>query len=145
MQLFNQDALKSILPHREPMLLVEEVRMEGDTAFGRYRVRGDEWFLRGHFPGHPVVPGVILCEMMAQTACVLLADIAAGKTPFFTGFDKIRFKNPVEPGQVFESECRIIKNKGPVYFAEGVGTVGGKVCVKGIFSFALMEPALDSK
>ena len=136
--------LEKILPHREPMLLLDEAELQEDAqgnccAVGRYRVRGDEFFLQGHFPGNPVVPGVILCEILGQSACVLLSGEAEGITPFFTGLDKVRFKNPVHPGDVFETECTLLKHKGPFYWAEGKGYVDGKLCVSAEFSFALIK------
>lgn len=134
-----REEIEKILPHRKPMLLVDEAELlEDGSALGFYTVKGDEFFLQGHFPGNPVVPGVIQCEMMAQTCCVLLAEKAEGKTPFFTSLDKVRFKNPVRPGDTIRFTCSITKSKGPFFFAAGKGTVGGKVCVSGEFSFALM-------
>ena len=65
--------IMSILPHRDDMLLIDEVERDGDSAVGKYHIRGDEFFLNGHFPGNPVVPGVIFCEMLAQSACILLS------------------------------------------------------------------------
>ena len=108
----NKEEIMKILPHRDNMLLVEEAYLDGDTAHGKYTVRGDEFFLRGHFPGNPVVPGVILCEMLAQSACVLLSSGQAdGCTPFFTSLNNVKFKNPVKPGDTFETKCSITRVK----------------------------------
>ncbi len=135
-----QEKIKEILPHRDQMLLLDEVRQEHDTAFGSYRVRGDEWFLQGHFPEFPVVPGVILCEILAQSACILLADqMTEDRIPLYTGLNNVHFKSPVKPGDLFETQCRITKAKPPFYFAEGSGYVGERLCVKAAFSFATME------
>lgn len=135
----NREEIKELLPHREPMLLLDQVTLEADTACGAYRVRGDEWFLQGHFPCAPVVPGVILCEILAQSACILLQDaMASGKTPMYTGLDHVRFKSPVRPGDVFETRCRITRAKPPFYFAEGSGFVGERLCLKAEFFFAIV-------
>ena len=99
----NREEIKGLLPHREPMLLVDELELGQDgTAHGKYRVRGDEFFLQGHFPGNPVVPGVILCEIMAQSCALLVGAEAVGKTPMYTGLDKVKFRNPVRPGDTVE-------------------------------------------
>ncbi|HAG57039.1 MAG TPA: beta-hydroxyacyl-ACP dehydratase, partial [Ruminococcaceae bacterium] len=102
----NKEEIMKILPHRDNMLLVEQAQVIDGVAHGRYTVRGDEWFLQGHFPGNPVVPGVILCEMMAQATCVLLAEsLPEASTPYFTSMDHVKFKNPVRPGDTLETEC----------------------------------------
>mgnify|MGYP004524016459 CR=1 FL=1 len=135
----NQEELKKILPHRDNMLLLDEAESDGELAHGKYTVRGDEFFLQGHFPGNPIVPGVILCEILAQSVCVLLSDkMTPGATPMYTGLNNVRFKSPVKPGDVFETECRVTKAKPPFYFAEGKGSVDGRLCVKAEFSFAII-------
>lgn len=134
-----RDEIMTILPHRDPMLLIDDVMNEDGTAIGHYHVRGDEFFLQGHFPGNPVVPGMILCEILAQSACVLLADHMGGeKVPMYTGLNNVRFKSPVRPGDAFETRCRITRAKPPFYFAEGTGYVGDRLCLKAEFSFAIV-------
>lgn len=134
----NRQELKSILPHREPMLLLDFAKRQGETAQARYTVRGDEYFLEGHFPGNPVVPGVILCEMLAQACCVLIADRAKNVLPVFTSLNNVKFKSQVRPGDTLEINCEIVKQKNMFYFAKGKGTVDGKTAVVAEFSFALI-------
>ncbi|MBS5450297.1 MAG: beta-hydroxyacyl-ACP dehydratase [Coriobacteriia bacterium] len=138
----DREQLKTILPHREPMLLLDEASVVDGQAHGTYHVRGDEFFLQGHFPGNPVVPGVIQCEMIAQNCCVLLADDPAlkGATPYYTSLDKVRFKHPVAPGDTIELVCSITKAKGPFRFATGTASVNGTLCTTAEFSFALVQP-----
>ena len=135
----NRDEIMQILPHRDGMLLLDEVVRDGEDTCGTYAVRGSEWFLQGHFPGDPVVPGVILCEILAQSACVLLSDaLTDGQLPMYTGLNNVRFKSTVRPGDVFTTRCRITRARPPFYFAEGTGHVGDRLCLKAEFSFAIV-------
>ena len=141
----NREEIMKILPHRNSMLLLDEAFVDEEgAAHGKLTSRGDEFFLDGHFPGNPIVPGVILCEILAQSACVLLAgDVTEGgkKSTLYTGLDKVKFKHPVRPGDTFETTCRIVRSRPPFYFCEGEGRADGKLCLKAEFSFAVTEAA----
>lgn len=121
------------------MLLIDEAELRDGTAYGKKHINGDEFFLKGHFPGNPIVPGVMLCEILAQSACVLLAGECDGEIlTLFTGLDKVRFKRQVKPGDTICTECKIIKSKAPFYWAAGKAFVDGELCVSAEFSFAVM-------
>lgn len=129
-------------PHRDIMLLLDEADIaEEGRAQGRYRIRGDEFFLKGHFPGNPVVPGVMLCEMMAQTCAVLLQVDAKRFTPYFTGMKNVLFKRMVRPGDTVTFTCQVLRKLSHFWYCKGQGEVDGEVCVSGEFSFALLENA----
>ncbi len=135
----NRQELENVIPHRNSMLLIDEAEKTSEnTSEGKKYIRGDEWFLDGHFPGNPVVPGVILCEMMAQASSVIIAEVSAVSIPYFTGIDKAKFKNKVLPGDTFEIKCELTRNRGVFYFITGKGYVNGKLCVSADFSFALI-------
>ena len=126
----NREEIMGILPHRDNMLLLDDVENTDGTAVGHYHVRGDEFFLKGHFPGNPIVPGVILCEILAQSACILMKDVMTdGKIAVYTGLNNVKFRSPVKPGDTVESRCSIKRSKHPFYFAEGTVTVDGRLCV----------------
>lgn len=134
----DREEIKSILPHRDNMLLLDDAENIDGIAIAHYKVKGDEFFLQGHFPNNPIVPGVILCEILAQSACVLLKDaMTDDKLPVYTGLNNVRFRSPVRPGDTIETKCMIKRSKPPFYFAEGTASVNGKVCVTAEFSFAI--------
>lgn len=136
----NKEEIKKILPHRDDMLLIDEAEIVDGKAHAKRKITGEEFFLRGHFPGNPIVPGVILCEILAQSTCVLLADTMDDSvTSYFSGLNNVKFKHPVKPGDTVETECEITRAKGVFYFASGKGFVDGKLCVSADFSFALVK------
>lgn len=136
----NRDELMNVLPHRGSMLLLDEAWLSGDgAACGRYRVRGDEWFLDGHFPGNPVMPGVVQCEIIAQASCMLFADALDGRTAYYAGIDKLRFRRMVRPGDVLETRSTLLREKMNLYVVRGEARVGGELCASGEFSFIIPQ------
>jgi 3-hydroxyacyl-[acyl-carrier-protein] dehydratase len=138
--IMNREELKNIIPHREPMLLVDTVEtVEENLVKGSYKIRGDEFFLQGHFPEYPVVPGVILCEIMAQTSCLLLVKELKNRIPLYAGIDKVRFKNPVRPNDLFEIKASVTNRRGLIFYVHAEGFVNNKLAVAGEMCFALID------
>lgn len=135
----NRDELMKYLPHRDPMLLVDEIDIdENGVAHAKYRIKEDEFFCRGHFPGNPIVPGVIQCEIMAQSCALLVKDEIVGKTTLYSGIDNVRFKHTVVPGDLCEVTATLKGKRANMFFCEAVLKVAGKLCCKGELSFALV-------
>ena len=134
----NRADIMNILPHRGPMLLLDEVALMDGASVGSYTVRGDEFFLQGHFPGNPVVPGVILCEMLGQSACLLIGPAQGKFTPYFTGMERVKFRRRVLPGDTVVLRSEMLRRKHPFYFVRSEGYVGDKLCVSAELSFAVM-------
>lgn len=138
----NREELKKILPHREPMLLVDEAYLNEDgSATGYYNVRGDEYFLQGHFPGNPIVPGVIQCEIMAQASCIMFEKQMSEENmiPVYTGLNKVKFRGQVKPGDRIKIDTKLVRARHPLYVLQGELSVDGKVCMNGEFSFAIVS------
>ena len=137
----DRDAIEAILPHREPFLLIDEVlELEpGQRVLARKRVRDDEWYLRGHFPGRPVMPGVLIVEAMAQTGAVavLSEEENRGRLALFAGIDDTRFKRIVEPGDELELECTLEQVRGPIGKGKARATVDGELAARGTLTFAV--------
>ncbi len=135
--------IEAILPHREPFLLIDEVvELEpGSRVVARKRVREDEWYLRGHFPGRPVMPGVLIVEAMAQTGAVavLAEEENRGRLALFAGIDDTRFKRIVEPGDELELECTLEQVRGPIGKGKARATVDGQLAARGTLTFAVEQ------
>lgn len=135
----NREELKKYLPHREPMLLVDEIEIDSEgKGHAKYLIKEDEFFCQGHFPGNPIVPGVILLEIMAQSCALLFKQDICGKTTLYTGINNVKFRNIVRPGDLCEITTRRVARKGNIHFCQAELRVRGKVCCKGDLSFALL-------
>jgi 3-hydroxyacyl-[acyl-carrier-protein] dehydratase len=123
-----------LLPHRPPFLFVDEIIdiVPGESARGRWRLTGDEWFFAGHFPGRPTLPGVLMCEAIAQVgALAVLADERfAGRLPLFGGIDQARFRRQVVPGDELILECTMGRLSSRAGKGSGRALVGDTVATE---------------
>ena len=141
--LVDRDGVKDLIPHREPILLLDGLTelTPGKRAVGVKYVDPDDYFLAGHFPGNPIMPGVLIVEALAQTgACALLGSKdTAGKLVLFAGIDRVRFRRPVRPGDTLVLTVEIDRIRGPIGRGQAVATVDGEVAVEGRLTFALVD------
>jgi len=139
--LLDRSEIEAILPHREPFLLIDEVvELEpGSHVVARKKVRPDEWYLSGHFPGRPIMPGVLIVEAMAQTGAVavLSEEENRGRLALFAGIDGVRFKRIVEPGDQLELTCDLEKVRGPIGKGRAEARVDGELAARGTLTFAV--------
>ena len=137
---FGRDVIETIIPHRDPFLFLDEVlELEpGARVVARKRVLGDEWFFPGHFPGRPIMPGVIMVEALAQAGAIaaLALEKNRGKLALFAGIDGVRFKRIVEPGDELTLACELEAVRGPVGRGRATARVGDELAVRGTLTFA---------
>lgn len=136
-------AIERIIPHRPPFRLLDEVvELEpGVRGRGRWTITGDEEFLAGHFPGNPIVPGVLMVESLAQLAavCALTHPDHAGRFGVFAGIDEVRFKRIVRPGDVLDLVVEVERLRSRLGVVQARAEVDGALAVSGRLTFALLE------
>ncbi|WP_051638685.1 3-hydroxyacyl-ACP dehydratase FabZ [Butyrivibrio sp. NC2002] len=140
--ILSAEEIAQILPHRYPFALVDRILdyEPGVWAVGRKCVSMDEPFFQGHFPGNPIMPGVLIVEALAQTGAVAALSLPEhkGKIALFGGIKNCRFKKPVVPGDVLELRCMMVRSKGPVGVAEAEALVDGKVAARAEITFSII-------
>ena len=141
MSLLNTQQIMEILPHRNPFLLIDTIEelVPGEKAVAKKNVTMNEPYFMGHFPGNPVMPGVLIIEALAQTGAVaiLCQDEWKGKTAYFAGINNAKFKQKVVPGDTLELTTEIIKVKGPIGVGKAVAQVNGKTACMAELTFAI--------
>ena len=137
------EAIKAAIPHREPFLLIDEiVEQQSNRIVCRKTFTGDEFWYRGHYPGYPITPGVLLCEAAMQAGAVLLSQFLVdkpGTIPVATRANNVQFKRMVLPGETILLEVELVEQLSTAFFLKGRVTVAGKVAVRLDFACTLTE------
>lgn len=142
---FDLKTIKKMIPHRYPFLLVDKIVnvVEAKSCVGIKNVTNNEPFFQGHFPDHPVMPGVLIVESMAQTAGALVVNSlgkeAEGKIVYFMTIDSARFRKPVVPGDVLRVHCTVKQSRGMVWKFDGVAEVDGVKVAEATYSAMIMD------
>lgn len=141
--LYDVEEIRGILPHRYPFLLVDRILelVPEKSVRGYKNVTINEEFFEGHFPGHAVMPGVLVCEAMAQVGGVLLlsSTVNQGKLAYFAGMDRVKFRKPVLPGDTMITDVELLSKRGSIGKVKAIARVEGAVVCEGEFMFALVD------
>ena len=137
--------IMEMIPHRYPFLMIDKIReiVKADYAIGVKNVSMNEWFFEGHFPGHPVMPGVLIIEAMAQTAAVMVVETlgpeTAGKLVYFMSIEEARFRRPVSPGDILELKVTRQRGRPTVWKCRGEATVDGTLVAEAQFTAMILD------
>ncbi|MBQ6910974.1 MAG: beta-hydroxyacyl-ACP dehydratase [Bacteroidales bacterium] len=138
----NREEIMKVIPHREPMLLLDQAHLgEDGAAHATYRIPDHPFFCEGHFPGNPIVPGVILCEIMAQSCFVLFIEAFERHLILYRGLDAVKFRGTVHPGDCCEITATLAEHKGSIFVCDAVLSVEGKRCAQARITLALTPKA----
>ncbi|UCD06649.1 MAG: 3-hydroxyacyl-ACP dehydratase FabZ [candidate division WOR-3 bacterium] len=126
--MMNIEEIKKILPHRPPFLFVDEVlEVSDERILAKRLIRDDEYFFTGHFPGEPIMPGVLMVEAIAQAGGVMLLRNRRNAIPLFMAIDRVRFRKIVKPGDTLILEARLLQDRGKIVKITGTATVNDSV------------------
>jgi 3-hydroxyacyl-[acyl-carrier-protein] dehydratase len=136
--------IMDMIPHRYPFLLIDKVTdiVPGESAIGIKNVTMNEPFFQGHFPGHPIMPGVLIIEAMAQTSAILFIETTgnrAGNVVYFMTVDQARFRKPITPGDQVELHVTKQRNRGNVWKFSGEARVDGKLMAQAVYSAMIVD------
>ncbi len=142
-RIIDKNRIKELIPHREPILLVDEVRdiVVGESCTGIKHLKLEEGYFNGHFPNHPVMPGVLIIEALAQTSAILVADSmkeAEGKLVYFTSIEEAKFRKPVAPNDVLHLKVKKLNNRRNLYKFEAKAYVNDVVVTEAVVSAMIM-------
>lgn len=142
---YDINGIKTLIPHRYPFIMIDKIVniVEGQSILGIKNVTNNEPFFPGHFPNHPVMPGVLIIEAMAQSAACLvvhtMGEVAHGKVVYFMSIEEAKFRKPVVPGDVLRIYCEAQKSRGNVWKFKGIATVDGVKVAESTYSAMIMD------
>lgn len=142
---YDINGIKELIPHRYPFIMIDKIVniVEGQSILGIKNVTNNEPFFPGHFPNHPVMPGVLIVEAMAQSAACLvvhtMGEAARGKVVYFMSIEEAKFRKPVVPGDVLRIYCEAQKSRGNVWKFKGIATVDGVKVAESTYSAMIMD------